>query len=89
MKAQRCEPTCALVCVCELRHLVYLNVRRCANGGRLPDSSSGSRVGHPKWDKVKENVCCWHYLDKRTRRATRDIARIFAHPTNKQTKPST
>lgn len=28
----------------------------------IPVLRSGSRVGHPNWDKVKENACGWHLL---------------------------
>lgn len=77
------EPTCALVCICKLRHC--LNMCRCVRAvAHIPVSRSGSCVGHPNRDKVKENACCWHYWEKRTRRVTRSIAHIFAHSTNKQ-----
>lgn len=36
---------------------VYVSV---CEGGYCILVFSGSCVGHPNWDKVKENVCGWH-----------------------------
>lgn len=59
--------------VCEVAHIPVLR--------------SGSCVGHPNWDKVKENVCGWHLLGKED---TLGHDRHCTHDsTNKQTKAHT
>lgn len=41
---------------------VFVYVSACEGRYCIPVLRSGSRVGHPNGDKVKENVCGWHLL---------------------------
>lgn len=69
-----CLQTQTLVCLCMCRCV------RAVTASLVFGSSSC--VGHPNWDKVRENVCGWYLLGEQDMQG---IAHIAAHTTNQQT----